>query len=180
MASETDDSKQPRDAEEWFIEGAPDHLVASEAGSEPVNDLGRAALAAKTAIFGRRLSNAEEGEERLPKKYALPIFSSDAISSSAYASEEILIVLASSGASYLAFGPVVALAVGLLLGVVAISYRQVCFGFPKGGGAYAVASSIYCIQAILAERLQSDLTRTQLGVPNIIDISASVYSSHLS
>ena len=141
MASETDDSKQPRDAEEWFIEGAPDHLVASEAGSEPVNDLGRAALAAKTAIFGRRLSNAEEGEERLPKKYALPIFSSDAISSSAYASEEILIVLASSGASYLAFGPVVALAVGLLLGVVAISYRQVCFGFPKGGGAYAVASS---------------------------------------
>ena len=141
MASSKQKPDDLHDAEEWFIEEEPDHLVASEAGSEPVNELGRATLAAKTAIFGRRLSNAEEGEERLPKKFALPIFSSDAISSSAYASEEILIVLASAGASYLAFGPVIALAVGLLLGVVAISYRQVCFGFPKGGGAYAVASS---------------------------------------
>jgi amino acid transporter len=140
----TNESKNPApldEDEEWFTEEEPDHLVASEAGSEPVNSVGRATLAAKTAIFGRRLSNAEEGEERLPKKYALPVFSSDAISSSAYASEEILIVLASAGASYLAFGPVIALAVGLLLGIVAISYRQVCFGFPKGGGAYAVASS---------------------------------------
>ncbi len=127
--------------EELFIEEKPDHLVASEAGSEPVNEFGRAALAAKRILFGRRLSNAEEDGERLPKKFALPIFSSDAISSSAYASEEILIVLASAGASYLAFGPLIALAVGLLLGVVAISYRQVCFGFPKGGGAYAVAAS---------------------------------------
>jgi len=141
MASSKQTPDELHDAEEWFTEEAPDHLVASEAGSEPVNEFGRATLAAKTAIFGRRLSNAEEGEERLPKRFALPIFSSDAISSSAYASEEILIVLASAGASYLAFGPVIALAVGLLLGVVAISYRQVCFGFPKGGGAYAVASS---------------------------------------
>lgn len=141
MATNKQPSNDTHDTEEWFIEDVPDHLVASEAGSEPVNEIGRATLAAKTAIFGRRLSNAEEGEERLPKKFALPIFSSDAISSSAYASEEILIVLASSGASYLAFGPIIALAVGLLLGIVAISYRQVCFGFPKGGGAYAVASS---------------------------------------
>ena len=131
MTNEKQKPASEDENEEWFIEEEPDHLIASEAGSEPVNSVGRATLAAKTALFGRRLSNAEEGEERLPKKFALPVFSSDAISSSAYASEEILIVLASAGASYLAFGPVIALAVGLLLGVVAISYRQVCFGFPR-------------------------------------------------
>ena len=127
--------------EELFVEPSPDHLVASAAGSAPVHDLGKATTAAKRFILGRPISNAEEGEERLSKTLALPIFSSDALSSSAYASEEILIVLASAGATYLAFGPVVALAVGLLLAVVALSYRQVCFGFPKGGGAYAVAKS---------------------------------------
>jgi amino acid transporter len=127
--------------EELFVEPSPDHLVASAAGSAPVHDLGKATTAAKRFIFGRPISNAEEGEERLSKTLALPIFSSDAISSSAYASEEILIVLASAGASYLAFGPVIALAVGLLLAIVALSYRQVCFGFPQGGGAYAVAKS---------------------------------------
>ncbi|MEY4666998.1 MAG: hypothetical protein RIQ87_778 [Chloroflexota bacterium] len=127
--------------EDLFVEKDADHLVASEAGSEPVHTFERRALSAKRVLFGRRLTNAEEGEERLSKTLALPIFSSDAISSSAYASEEILIVLASAGTSYLAFGPVIALAVGLLLGVVALSYRQVCFGFPKGGGAYAVARS---------------------------------------
>ena len=128
--------------EELFVEPSPDHLVASAAGSAPVHDLEKATTAAKRFIFWRPISNAEEGEERLSKTLALPIFSSDALSSSAYASEEILIVLASAGATYLAFGPVVALAVGLLLAVVALSYRQVCFGFPKGGcGAYAVAKS---------------------------------------
>ena len=101
--------------EELFVEPSPDHLVASAAGSAPVHDLEKATTAAKRFIFGRPISNAEEGEERLSKTLALPIFSSDALSSSAYASEEILIVLASAGATYLAFGPVVALAVGLLL-----------------------------------------------------------------
>ena len=85
--------------EELFDEPSPDHLVASAAGSAPIHDLGKATTAAKRLILGRPISNAEEGEERLSKTLALPIFSSDAISSSAYASEEILIVLASAGAS---------------------------------------------------------------------------------
>ena len=82
--------------EELFDEPSPDHLVASAAGSAPVHDLGRATTAAKRFILGQPISNAEEGEERLSKALALPIFSSDAISSSAYASEEILIVLGTS------------------------------------------------------------------------------------
>lgn len=135
------DGGLPTEHDDFFVEQVPDHLVASEAGSEPVNSVGRATLAAKGILFGRRLSNAEEAEQRLSKKLALPIFSSDAISSSAYASEEILLSLTGAGAAYLMYGPLVALGIGLLLGLIAISYRQVCYGFPQGGGAYAVASS---------------------------------------
>ena len=135
------DGGLPAEHDDFFVEQVPDHLVASEAGSEPVNSVGRATLAAKGILFGRRLSNAEEAEQRLSKKLALPIFSSDAISSSAYASEEILLSLTGAGAAYLMYGPLVALGIGLLLGLIAISYRQVCYGFPQGGGAYAVASS---------------------------------------
>jgi len=129
------------DHDDFFIEETPDHLIASEAGSEPVSPVGRVALTAKTILFGRRLTNAEEADQRLSKKIALPIFSSDAISSSAYASEEILLSLVGAGAAFLIYGPVAALGVGLLLGLIAISYRQVCYGFPNGGGAYAVARS---------------------------------------
>jgi amino acid transporter len=131
--------------EELFVEPQPDHLVASEAGStaSDLGVVGEATHAAKRALLGRPLSNAEEGEQRLSRKLALPIFSSDAISSSAYASEEILLVLAGAGASFLIYGPIVALGIGLLLGLIAISYRQVCFGFPNGGGAYAVAKSTF-------------------------------------
>ena len=129
------------DGEELFVVQDQDHLIASEAGSAPVDSVVRATSAAKRFLFGRTLTNAEEGEQRLPKKLALPIFSSDAISSSAYASEEILLALMGAGAGVLVYGPLVALAIGLLLGLIAISYRQVCYGFPNGGGAYAVASS---------------------------------------
>ena len=129
--------------EELFVEPSPDHLIASEAGStaSDLGVMGEATHAAKRALLGRPISNAEEGEQRLSRKLALPIFSSDAISSSAYASEEILLVLVGAGASFLMYGPLVALGIGVLLGIVAISYRQVCFGFPNGGGAYAVAKS---------------------------------------
>jgi len=129
--------------EELFVEPQPDHLIASAAGStaSDLGVVGEATHAAKRALLGRPLSNAEEGEQRLSRKLALPIFSSDAISSSAYASEEILLVLVGAGASFLMYGPLVALGIGVLLGIIAISYRQVCFGFPNGGGAYAVAKS---------------------------------------
>mgnify|MGYP003343317919 CR=1 FL=1 len=78
------------DGEELFVHQDSDHLVASEAGSAPLHTFDRASSAAKRVLFGRNLSSAEEGEQRLSKRLALPIFSSDAISSSAYASEEIL------------------------------------------------------------------------------------------
>ena len=93
----------------------------------------------RRSLFGRRLSNEEEAFERLPKKLALPIFSSDAISSSAYATEEIFRVLVVAGAGALLISVQMALAITVLLAVGSLSYRQVCRAYPSGGGAYIVA-----------------------------------------
>jgi amino acid transporter len=114
-------------------------LVAKEAASAPRTSFGRAIARARAFLFGRPLSIHEEIGERLSKKKALAIFSSDAISSSAYATEEILRVLVLAGAAALFASIGVSIAIALLLAVVAISYRQVCIAFPNGGGAYAVA-----------------------------------------
>jgi amino acid transporter len=100
---------------------------------------GRALARLRATVFGRPLSNEEEMEERLSKRKALAIFSSDAISSSAYATEEILRVLLVAGAGALLVSVQVAIAIALLLAVVSLSYRQVCRAYPNGGGAYIVA-----------------------------------------
>jgi amino acid transporter len=116
-------------------------LVAKQAASVPRTPFGRGLARIRAVMFGRPLSTHEEIGERLSKRKALAIFSSDAISSSAYASEEILRVLVLAGAAALFASIEVSIAIALLLAVVAVSYRQVCLAFPNGGGAYAVARS---------------------------------------
>src|SRR5664279_1026734 len=114
-------------------------LEAKEAATAPRTGLALVWSNVRRSLFGRPLSNEDEAEERLPKKLALPIFSSDAISSSAYAPDEILIALFAGGAVALQFSVEMALAVSLMLAVVSTSYRQVCRAYPAGGGAYTVA-----------------------------------------
>jgi amino acid transporter len=97
---------------------------------------------AKRLLVGRPLSSAEQEHQRLPKFIALSTFSSDAISSTAYATEEILFVTAVGGSS-LALGlskliPM-SLAVVFLLTIVVVSYRQTLFAYPSGGGSYIVS-----------------------------------------
>ncbi|HUQ43621.1 MAG TPA: APC family permease [Candidatus Limnocylindria bacterium] len=116
-------------------------LVAREAASAPRTPSGRAFAKARGVLFGRPLSIYDELGERLSKVKALAIFSSDAISSSAYATEEILRVLVFAGIAAMAMSIQVSIAIALLLAIVALSYRQVCRAFPNGGGAYAVARS---------------------------------------
>jgi amino acid transporter len=123
----------------YFRWTGPGQLVAREAASLPRTARGRALARLRAAIFGRPLSNEEELEERLSKRKALAIFSSDAISSSAYATEEILRVVLIAGAGALLVSVQVAMAIALLLAVVSVSYRQVCRAYPGGGGAYIVA-----------------------------------------
>jgi amino acid transporter len=116
-------------------------LVAREAASEPRTPAGRALAKVRAVLFGRPLSIHEEIGERLSKVKALAIFSSDAISSSAYATEEILRVLVLAGIAALFASVYVSIAIAVLLAIVALSYRQVTLAFPNGGGAYAVAKS---------------------------------------
>ena len=97
----------------------------------------------KRILVGRALRNEQAVHERLSKKVALAVFSSDALSSTAYATEEILLVLATAVAfgSSVAFGYVIpiSIAIATLLIIVTVSYRQTIHAYPSGGGAYIVA-----------------------------------------
>ena len=123
----------------YFRYAGPGQLVAKPAANVALTPAGRFLARVRGRLFGRPLSTEEEIGERLSKKKALAIFSSDAISSSAYATEEILRVLVLAGAGALLLSLQVAIAIALLLAVVSISYRQVCRAYPSGGGAYVVA-----------------------------------------
>jgi amino acid transporter len=90
-------------------------------------------------LFGNPLHTAEEVHQRLSKVKALAIFSSDALSSVAYATEEILWVLATAGMACLGFSVPISLAISVLVIIVAFSYYQTVHGYPSGGGAYIVA-----------------------------------------
>ena len=101
------------------------------------------ATALKRLVVGRALKTEQAAHERLSKKTALAVFSSDALSSTAYATEEILLVLAVAAAATagMSFRYVVPISAGIaaLLAVVATSYRQTIHAYPSGGGAYIVA-----------------------------------------
>jgi amino acid transporter len=113
--------------------------VARETAHRPTTATGRAIERVRHVLFGRRLSIHEDITERLSKTKALAIFSSDPISSSAYATEEILRVVVFAGAGALFLSLPTAIAVAILLAVVSFSYRQIVFAYPSGGGDYAVA-----------------------------------------
>jgi amino acid transporter len=123
----------------FFRYSGPGTLVARESASVPRTATGRAIQRFRHLLLGRPLSIHEDISERLSKVKALAIFSSDPISSSAYATEEILRVLVLAGAGALFLSIPIAIAVATLLAVVSFSYRQIVFAYPSGGGDYAVA-----------------------------------------
>ncbi len=93
----------------------------------------------KRVLLGRTMATSEMGHTLLPKTIALPVFSSDALSSVAYATQEILLVLGMAGAAALSKVVPISLAVAGLLALVVISYRQTVRAYPSGGGAYIVS-----------------------------------------
>jgi amino acid transporter len=95
----------------------------------------------KRLLVGRPVQSDQLGHTLLPKKIALPVFASDALSSVAYATEQILIVLSVGGVAFFGYTPWVALGVGLLMLVVVASYRQNVHAYPSGGGDYEVATT---------------------------------------
>ena len=95
----------------------------------------------KRAFLGRALRSERLGDTLLPKRIALPVFASDALSSNAYATQEILITLALGGASLYTYGPWIALGVIVIYFTVVASYRQNVHAYPSGGGDYEVVST---------------------------------------
>lgn len=96
---------------------------------------------AKRIVVGRALRDDGNLERPLPKRQALPAFAADALSSNAYATEEMLLVLTLGGFALYSYGPAMALLVGIVFVVVVVSYRQVVRAFPGGGGDYEAASA---------------------------------------
>jgi amino acid transporter len=97
------------------------------------------ATALKRILFGRPLKSDELEHEKMPVWKALPILSSDALSSVAYGTEQILLELATVGAVAFSFSLPMAITIILLIIILIISYRQVIDAYPQGGGAYMVS-----------------------------------------
>jgi amino acid transporter len=116
----------------------------------------------KRLLVGRPVQSERLGHTLLPKKIALPVFASDALSSVAYATQEILLVLAAGGIAYIAYTPWIALGVGLLMLVVVASYRQNVHAYPSGGGDYEVTTTNFNARVgmTVASALMVDYTLT--------------------
>ena len=95
----------------------------------------------KRLLVGRKLRSSQVGETLLPKRIALPVFASDALSSVAYAPDEILLTLSLAGLAAYAFSWKVAIAVAVVMLVVVASYRQNVHAYHSGGGDYEVSTT---------------------------------------
>ena len=94
----------------------------------------------KRILLGRKLRSSQLGETLLPKRIALPVFASDALSSVAYAPDEIFIILSLAGASAYVWSWKIGIAVAIVMLTVVASYRQNVHAYPSGGGDYEVAT----------------------------------------
>ena len=137
---------------------------------------------AKRVVFGRALASERMGETLLPKRIALPVFASDAMSSVAYASEEILLVLAMGGVALLTNSIYAALGVALVMVVVVMSYRQNVNEYQSGGGDYEIATTnlgpkagVLVASALLVDYVLTVAVSISAAVDNL---SSSITSLH--
>lgn len=147
----------------------------SRAVTDESREPGEPTPMAKRILIGEPLTSEKLDEQLLPKKMALPIFASDALSSVAYAPQELLMILLIGGTALLTLSPWVAAAVVVLLVVVVLSYRQLIKAYPSGGGDYEVASKnlgevpgVVVAAALLVDYVLTVAVSVASGVDNII------------
>ena len=135
----------------YFRHVGPGVLVTKPAAIAPTRPAERFTVGLRHALFGRALASAEEIEERLPRWKALATFSSDNLSSVAYATEAIMFTLLAAGsASFWLVMPISALIITIFV-IIVISYRQTIRAYPSGGGSYIVAKdNLGTVPALLA------------------------------
>ncbi|MDQ7993515.1 MAG: amino acid permease, partial [Propionicimonas sp.] len=124
----------------------------------------------KRLLVGNPMRSDQLGETLLPKRLALPVYCSDPISSNAYATQEILLVLSLGGVALLTLTPWIALAVVGLLLLVTISYLQTCYAYPSGGGAYVVSKQNL-------GRIPSLIAASALLVDYVMTVAVSIASA---
>lgn len=136
----------------------------------------------KRLLLGSPLATAQAKHERLNKISALAIFSSDCMSSVAYATEEILLVLVLGGTVALQFSPPIGIAIGVLVAIVASSYWQTIHAYPSGGGAYIVAKDnlgtlpgLIAGAALLVDYVLTVAVSTASGVAAITSAFPALY-----
>lgn len=128
----------------------------------------------KRLVLGRPFRSDRLAHTLLPKRIALPIFASDALSSVAYAPEEIFLTLSVAGLSAYALAPWIGIMVALVMLVVVASYRQNVHAYPSGGGDYEVANTnlggkfgLTVASALLVDYVLTVAVSTSSGVANI-------------
>jgi amino acid transporter len=136
----------------------------------------------KRALVGRPIATLDQERHRLPKLIALPVFASDALSSTAYATEEILFVTAVGGSSLaLALSRLVpiSIVVAILVALVVTSYRQTIFAYPGGGGSYLVSRdnlgrypSLVAGASLLVDYILTVAVSISAGVAAIVSLPA--------
>jgi amino acid transporter len=122
-----------------FTRVAPGYLEATRLGSRPQDVIGRYLADIKRVVIGSPFATSQAIQERLTKVKALAILGSDPLSSSAYATQEMLAVLVLAGSGALRHALPISAVIAALLLIVAVSYRQTIRAYPGGGGAYTVA-----------------------------------------
>jgi amino acid transporter len=128
----------------------------------------------KRVFVGRALRSERLGDTMLPKRIALPVFASDALSSNAYATQEILLVLSLGGFSLYQYGPWVAAMVVVIYATVVASYRQTVHAYPSGGGDYEVVShnlgpnwGVFVASALMIDYVLTVAVSISSGVANL-------------
>jgi amino acid transporter len=115
----------------------------------------------KRWLVGPPMPLAQARHERLGKSVALAVFASDPLSSVAYATEEILLVLVLAGSAALSYALPIAFGIATLLAIVVVSYRQTVQAYPQGGGAYLVGKdNLGQLPALAAAALLTDYVLT--------------------
>jgi amino acid transporter len=135
----------------------------------------------KRLLLGRALRSDRQSEQELPKRLALPIFASDPLSSVAYATQEVLVVLTLGGLAFLHLTPFLAAGVVVLLTAVVLSYRQLVHAYPTGGGDYEVATKnlgqrpgTVVASALLVDYVLTVAVSVSAGVDNIVSASTGL------
>ena len=166
-----------------FQKVGPGHFLATSEANIPRGKLDRLFLSIKRIFIGRPLAKVEESQQRLGVGKALAVFGSDAISSSAYATEAAMLILVSAGSAALHISLYTAIAVSAVFAVVVFSYRQIVYAYPQGGGAYNVSRqnlgkmpSLIAAAALIIDYIMTVAVSIVAGVQAIT--SALIVSGH--